>query len=76
MTDEELAREEHAQAGYEGYAEYTGGKTFDGRNMPKWDELPPNIKKAWQAATAKILKRGLITALKEITRMVEEELKE
>lgn len=38
------------QAGYEAYAAKTGGKTFDGRDMPKWDELPDRIKDAWSAA--------------------------
>jgi hypothetical protein len=37
--------------GYEAYAKSTGGKTYDGRDMPKWRELPPKIRKAWEAAT-------------------------
>lgn len=36
--------------GYEAYAAFTGGKTFDGRDMPKWDDLPDRIKGAWYAA--------------------------
>jgi hypothetical protein len=39
-----------ARRGYEGYAASTGGKTFDGRDMPRWDELPPRIQEAWRAA--------------------------
>lgn len=39
-----------ARRGYEGYAASTGGKTFDGRQMPGWDELPDRIKEAWRAA--------------------------
>jgi hypothetical protein len=38
------------RAAYEGYAAYTGGKTFDGRDMPTWQELPPRIRNAWGAA--------------------------
>lgn len=38
------------QRGYEAYAAFTGGKTFDGRNMPSWSELPDRIKGAWEAA--------------------------
>lgn len=36
--------------GYDAYAQSTGGKTFDGRDMPKWDELPERIQTAWNAA--------------------------
>lgn len=38
------------EVGYMGYFDCTKGKTFDGRDMPSWPELPPNIKAAWQAA--------------------------
>jgi hypothetical protein len=41
-----------ARRGYEGYAKSTGGKTFDGRQMPTWDELPNRIKEAWREAVA------------------------
>lgn len=40
--------------GYEAYAKSTGGKTFDGRDMPTWDALPENIKKAWADASKAI----------------------
>lgn len=39
-----------ARAGYEGYARFTGGKTFDGREMPTFDALEQRIKDAWAAA--------------------------
>ena len=45
--DSDFAR---AQRGYGAYAASTGGKTFDGREMPKWSELPDRIKAAWVAA--------------------------
>jgi hypothetical protein len=38
------------QVGYEAYALSTGGKTFDGRLMPKWHELPEGIQRAWNDA--------------------------
>lgn len=41
-----------AEVGYRAYAVSTGGKTFDGRDMPKWHDLPPRIKNAWGAAAA------------------------
>lgn len=44
MTDIELA-----QTAYEAYAAHTGGKTYDGRDMPAWDDLRA-IQHAWEAA--------------------------
>lgn len=43
------------RAGYEGYARSTGGKTFDGRDMPSWTDLPPHVVKAWEDAALAIL---------------------
>lgn len=51
------------QIGYEAYAESTGGKTFDGRDMPTWDQIReregdvPKVTRAWEAAAAKIAER-------------------
>ena len=41
--------------GYEAYAHSTGGKTFDGRDMPRWEDLPDPIQTAWEAAGLAIL---------------------
>ncbi len=35
---------------YEAYAVSTGGKTYDGREMPSWGELPEKIRAAWVVA--------------------------
>lgn len=40
----------YGQIGYEAYAKSTGGKTYDGRDMPKWEALPEPIKEAWEDA--------------------------
>ena len=45
---------ELAEAGYKGYAEKTGGKTFDGRDMPEWKDLPERTMRAWVAAVVAI----------------------
>ena len=45
---------ELAEAGYRGYAEKTGGKTFDGRDMPEWKDLPERTMQAWVAAVVAI----------------------
>ncbi len=49
-----------ARMGYEAYAEFTGGKTFDGRDMPKWHELPERIQNAWRAAAKVIAAQGVL----------------
>lgn len=51
-TDAELAR-----IGYDGYYASTGGKTFDGRDMPTFDEIAarsPTVVRAWEANAAAI----------------------
>jgi hypothetical protein len=42
------------QIGYQAYALSTGGKTFDDRVMPCWEDLPERIQAAWEAAAAAI----------------------
>ncbi len=46
-----------ARAGYEGYGEWTGWKTFDGRDMPRWDDLPERTRLAWVAAAGAIFRK-------------------
>jgi hypothetical protein len=40
---------------YEGYAQATGGKTYDGRDMPDWWGLTDAIRSAWEAAAQAVL---------------------
>lgn len=48
------------QIGYEAYGSSTGGKTFDGRDMPTWEEIvlregaTPKVTKAWEDAAKAI----------------------
>jgi len=42
--------------GYEAYARSTGGKTWDGKDMPKWEDLPQRIKDAWMAAADAVMR--------------------
>lgn len=62
MTDIKFAENEAGKRGYQQYAYFTGGKTFDGRDMPKWEGLPQNIRDAWCTAAHAIVafERGLI----------------
>ena len=43
------------EAGYTAYAEHTDNKTFDGRDMPNWRDLPVRIQAAWEAAAGAIV---------------------
>jgi hypothetical protein len=48
---------EVARAGYEGYGDWTDWKTFDGRDMPRWDDLPARTQLAWVAACGAIVRK-------------------
>jgi len=51
MAIDEFTTAAHlGKVAYEGYAESTGGKTHDGRDMPAWKDLGDRIKIAWIAA--------------------------
>ncbi len=50
----------YGQIGYISYAANTGGKTFDGRDMPTWEDLPQRIRDAWEAATEAAVQRFAI----------------
>lgn len=49
-----MTYEEVASSGYRAYAASTGNKNYQGLPMPTWDELPENIKTAWEAAARQI----------------------
>jgi hypothetical protein len=49
-TFEQLARE-----GYEAYCKQAGGKTFDGKPLPTYDELGAERQACWLAATKQIV---------------------
>ncbi len=48
MTPDQFASA--AERAYRGYAAFTGGLTYDGRPMPRWDQLTAHIREAWRAA--------------------------
>lgn len=47
---------ELAEVAYRGYAAHTDGKTFDGCDMPVWEDLPERTVDAWIAAVDAVLK--------------------
>ena len=51
MTPEELGR-----IGYEAYGAHADWKAYDGKPMPKWDELRLDIKEKWAVAAKAIAK--------------------
>lgn len=53
------ATPELGRLGYEAYKVSTGGKTFDGRDMPTFDQIrerTPHVARAWEAAATAIRK--------------------
>jgi len=62
MTDVTLAEKEAGKRAYERYAWFTGGKTYDGRDMPTWHGLTDKIRDAWCAAAHAVVEyeRGLL----------------
>lgn len=40
-----------AEIAYNAYAGSTGGKTWDGRDMPDWGDLGEKVQTAWATAT-------------------------
>lgn len=57
VVHEVFANEDHAAAEdralrrmWAGYADQAGGKTFDGKPLPTWDELGVERQECWRAA--------------------------
>ena len=40
---------------YKAYKASTGGKTYDGRDMPSWSDLGEAIRAAWDGAASAVL---------------------
>lgn len=46
------------QVGYEAYGDEADWKAFDGRPMPRWDELREDIKRKWNVASSAIVRES------------------
>lgn len=46
--------EHDGRKAYQAYAGHTSGKTYDGRDMPAWDDLGDRIQGAWMAAARSV----------------------
>jgi hypothetical protein len=51
-TLSDAQRDALGQTAYAAYARSTGGKTYDGRDMPTWDSLTDAIREAWRSAAS------------------------
>lgn len=45
-----MSDKSRGQVAFEAYSESMSGKTFDGRPIPKWDELGVPIQEGWESA--------------------------
>lgn len=60
---------ELGQIGYEAYAASTGGKTYDGRDMPTWEQVQertPHVAKAWSDAASAIFVQHSLNVADEL----------
>lgn len=52
--DDYLDIERLAKTGFEAYSHNAGGRTFDGRPIPTWDELGEIVREHWRVAARKM----------------------
>jgi len=48
-----------AHIGYVAYGEEANWKSYEGKPMPLWEELPEHIRRKWRAATYRIVQQAL-----------------
>jgi len=46
---------DYTRIAYEAYVDSTGGVNYQGLPMPKYEELPSNIRSAWYAAVQAVI---------------------
>mgnify|MGYP001586076291 CR=1 FL=1 len=56
---------EYGIIGYETYAKFTGGKTWDGKPMPTWEDLPEKIQGAWGASGEAVVESYIDSMVQE-----------
>lgn len=55
ITITQKALEDLAKIAYEAYGRRTDFKNYQGLPMPKWDNLTPTIRDAWNEAAAAVI---------------------
>jgi hypothetical protein len=53
------------QIGYDAYGDHAKWAAWDGRPMPRWDEVRPDIKEKWEVAAKAILSDFLANACRQ-----------
>jgi hypothetical protein len=61
MTDKDTWEEQYGQVAYNAYWDSASGKTFDGRSMPRWDQLGDAVRSHWVAAATRVATRAMQT---------------
>lgn len=68
MTDQAEWDRQYGELAYNAYWDSASGRTFDGRSMPRWDELGDVVRSHWIRAAArvaaKVLARGTLLPLR------------
>lgn len=60
ITITEKGLEDYAKIAYEAYGKKVDFKNFEGKPMPKWEDLTPLIRDAWKEAITAVVNAGPI----------------
>ena len=60
------------QIAYEAYGQSRNWQTYDGKPMPQWDELPPEIVIAWGASVIAVVENLVYNLHTHVNKLVEE----
>lgn len=44
----------NGQIAFEAYSKSMGGKTYDGKDIPHWEDISPKVQEAWGAAASAV----------------------
>lgn len=50
-----MGEKSYAQLNFEAYAAAVGGITYDGKPIPKWDDLTQTVRDGWAAGAAAVI---------------------
>jgi hypothetical protein len=64
------------EIGYRAYSAFTGNKTYDGREMPAWENLTDKIRGAWEAAAQGIEEESSARFQEKIAKAIEDAKRE
>lgn len=70
MNENEVV--EFGMLAFEGYSFNQNYKTFDGRDIPKWGQLPAKIQESWCVAANVVINEYVAKTMKKIKDMSKE----